>query len=72
MGLVTHLPTVLDPVTEIDGLQAQSGAFADLPEDGETTQAAAFFIGVVKGVNRRKTVGQHIGDGDGEQALVQA
>src|SRR5690606_15781389 len=71
-GFVVHLAAVLDPVTQIDRVQAQACRLTNLPENCEAPQAALFFVGVVEGVDRRKTVRQYIGDRQGQQAAFQA
>src|SRR5690606_36168527 len=53
LGLVVHLAAVLDPVAEIDCVQPLALGLGYLPENGEATQAAAFLVRIVEGVNRR-------------------
>src|SRR5690606_21289211 len=71
-GFVVHLAAALDPVTQIDRVQAQACRLTNLPENCEAPQAALFFMGVVEGVDRRKTVRQYIGDRESQQAAFQA
>jgi len=66
-GFVSHFPTFLNPVTEVEIGQAQGGASGDLPEDTVSAEAGAGDVGVEEGIDGGEAVVETVDQADDAQ-----
>ncbi len=68
--LVSHFLAVTYPVTEIQPGQPGAPAFGDLPQDAESAIPGVRHFAIVKRVNGRESIIQHVNDADHAQHAI--
>jgi hypothetical protein len=70
VGLVGHLPTVSNPVPQIQVWQPVGNTLGNLPDDVVGAETGRLQLRIVEGVNRGQPVAQDIEDADHAQHTV--